>query len=180
MWKQAVASRGEERVPDEYDEFSDYDLPSYVGSSSSFHKLPRCPADASLARSQAEVAIVGAPFDEGASARPGSRFGPRAIRAASYLSGEAWSIPLGVNVFQALRCVDAGDAPVVPSRPERADPVVRAQDRRGGPTGARPPRPPGAGSGPRSASAWSTSTRTRTRLRISGAPSRATAHRCAA
>src|SRR3989304_2968411 len=61
MWKQAVAFRGEERVPDEYDEFSDYDLPSYVGSSSSFHKLPWCPDDASLARSKAEVAIVGAP-----------------------------------------------------------------------------------------------------------------------
>ena len=138
MWKQAVASRGEERVPDEYDEFSDYDLPSYVGSSSSFHKLPWCPDDASLARSKAEVAIVGAPFDEGASARPGSRFGPRAIRAASYLSGEAWSIPLGVNVFQALRCVDAGDAPVVPSRPERAHRVIREKVRRVARTGAIP------------------------------------------
>jgi len=122
---------------DEYDEFPDYELPSYVGSAS-FHKLPWCPDDASLAKERPDVAIVGAPFDEGTSARPGARFGPRAIRAASYLSGEVWSIPLEVDVFRALRCVDAGDAPVVPARPERAHRVIREKILRVARTGAIP------------------------------------------
>jgi arginase family enzyme len=30
----------------------------------------------------ADVAVLGAPFDDGTSNRPGARFGPRAIRAA--------------------------------------------------------------------------------------------------
>lgn len=122
---------------DEYDEFPDYELPSYVGSAS-FHKLPWCPDDASLARERPDVAIIGAPFDEGTSARPGARFGPRAIRAASYLSGEVWSIPLEVDVFKALRCVDAGDAPVVPARSERAHRVIREKVLRVARTGAIP------------------------------------------
>ncbi len=33
-----------------------------------------------------EVEILGAPFDWGASHRPGARFGPKAIREADYLS----------------------------------------------------------------------------------------------
>ena len=111
-------------MADEYDEFSDYDLPSYLGSAT-FHKLPDCSTDGALEAAKADVAILGAPFDEGTSSRPGARFGPRAIRAASYLSGDVWSIQLGVDVFRTIRCVDAGDAPVVPSRPERAFRVIR-------------------------------------------------------
>jgi arginase family enzyme len=37
----------------------------------------------------ADVAIVGAPFDDLVSDRPGARFGPRAIRAASWGPGGA-------------------------------------------------------------------------------------------
>lgn len=124
-------------VADEYDEFPDYELPSYVGTAS-FHKLPWCADDASLSEARADVAIVGAPFDEGTSARPGARFGPRAVREASYLSGDIWSVQLGVNVFRALRCVDAGDAPVVPARPDRAHRVIREKVLRVARTGAIP------------------------------------------
>src|SRR5919202_1260437 len=109
-------------MSDEFTEFDDYDLPSFVGSTT-FQKLPFCPDDESL--SGAEVAIIGAPFDDAASNRPGARFGPRAIRAATYHSGDLWSIQLETDVFSTLRCVDAGDAPVVPSRPERAHRVIR-------------------------------------------------------
>jgi agmatinase len=111
-------------MSDEFTEFPDFELPSYVGSTT-FQKLPLCPDDESLAASGAEVAIVGAPFDEAASNRPGARFGPRAIRAATYHSGELWSIQLETEVFGPLRCVDAGDAPVVPARPERAHRMIR-------------------------------------------------------
>jgi agmatinase len=60
-----------------------------------------------------DVAIVGAPSDDLVSDRPGARFGPRAIRAASFGTGahlEAKADPL-----TELRVVDFGDAPVVPA-----------------------------------------------------------------
>ena len=114
---------------DEFDEFREADLPAWVGLPT-FMKLPLCPDDASLRAAKPDVAIVGAPFDEGASNRPGARYGPRAIRAASYLAGDIWSIQLEVDVFKVIRCVDAGDAPVVPARPERAHRVIREKVRR--------------------------------------------------
>jgi agmatinase len=121
----------------EYDEIPDWELPSYVGSAT-FQKLPSCPDDASLAASGAEVAIVGAPVDEGASNRPGARFGPRAIRSATYHSGNLWSIQLETSVFDRVRCVDAGDAPIVPSRLERALRVTHEKVHRVASTGAIP------------------------------------------
>jgi len=44
---------------------------------------------------KAEVAILGIPFDSGVVYRPGARFGPRAIRAAS--SNNAWNRPYGAE-----------------------------------------------------------------------------------
>ncbi|MFN2545016.1 MAG: agmatinase [Actinomycetota bacterium] len=121
----------------EFEEFSDYDLPSFVGSTT-FQKLHLAADDAALAASGAEVAIVGAPFDDAMSNRPGARFGPRAIRAATYHSGDLWSIQLETEVLSRIRCVDAGDAPVVPSRPERAHAVIREKVRRVVAAGAMP------------------------------------------
>jgi agmatinase len=127
----------EERADDEFGEFDDYDLPSYVGSGT-FQKLPSCPDDASLEASRAEVAIVGAPIDDGASNRPGARFGPRAIRAATYHSGDLWSIQLETEVLSKLRCVDAGDAPVVASRLARGLRVIHEKVWRVARSGAIP------------------------------------------
>ena len=61
----------------------------------------------------ADVAIVGAPFDDLVSHRPGARFGPRAIRAASCPPGP--HLEVGVDAFRELRIVDFGDAPVIPA-----------------------------------------------------------------
>jgi agmatinase len=108
---------------DPYHEFVPHDLPSYVGLPS-FQKLPSLD-DLALADRQPDVAIVGAPYDEGTSHRPGSRFGPNAIRAATYHSGSVNSLQLGIQPFEWLDVVDAGDAPVVPSRPDRAHEVIR-------------------------------------------------------
>ena len=65
-----------------------------------------------------DVAIVGAPMDELVSDRPGARFAPRAIRAASCPPGP--HLEDGVDAFAALRIVDYGDAAVVPAQPERS------------------------------------------------------------
>src|SRR5581483_8708426 len=60
-----------------------------------------------------DVAIVGAPTDDLVSHRPGARFGPRAIRAASCPPGP--HLEVGVDAFRELRIVDFGDAPVIPA-----------------------------------------------------------------
>ena len=62
-----------------------------------------------------DVAIVGAPFDDLVSDRPGARFAPRAIRAASCPPGPHHEAK--VDAFAQLRVVDFGDAPVVPADP---------------------------------------------------------------
>jgi agmatinase len=62
-----------------------------------------------------DVAIVGAPFDELVSDRPGTRFGPRAIRTATPTS--AYHLQAQVDWAAELRVVDYGDAPVLPTDP---------------------------------------------------------------
>ncbi|HET9437958.1 MAG TPA: agmatinase [Gaiellaceae bacterium] len=62
-----------------------------------------------------DVAVVGAPTDDLVSDRPGTRFGPRAIRAASCPPGP--HLEAGVDAFAELRVVDFGDAAVVPADP---------------------------------------------------------------
>jgi agmatinase len=108
---------------DPYHEFAEHDLPAYVGLLT-FQKLAWLD-DAALAARRPDVAIVGAPFDDAVSHRPGARFGPRAIRAATYHAGSPNSLQLGIQPFEWLDVVDAGDAPIVPARPERAHDVIR-------------------------------------------------------
>ncbi|HKI29647.1 MAG TPA: arginase family protein, partial [Actinomycetota bacterium] len=117
--------QSELRGQDEYTEFGYDDLEYYVDARGTFDKVPLCPDDESLAASGADVAIVGAPTDDGTSGRPGARFGPRAIRSAPTTWGrDAWSIQLEVEPYERLIVVDAGDAPVVPSRHARALRVI--------------------------------------------------------
>ena len=71
-----------------------------------------------------DVAIVGAPMDELVSDRPGARFAPRAIRAASCPPGP--HLEAGVDAFAALRVVDFGDAAIVPADPERSHAAIEA------------------------------------------------------
>lgn len=66
----------------------------------------------------ADVAIVGAPTDDLVSDRPGTRFGPRAIRAASCPPGPHLEAKL--DAFAELRIVDFCDAPVLPADAERS------------------------------------------------------------
>jgi agmatinase len=68
---------------------------------------------------ECDIAILGAPFDSGASFRPGARFGPAAVREASMLI-RGHNSPLGISPFKVRQVVDAGDAPASPVVPERA------------------------------------------------------------
>src|SRR5215213_4971369 len=66
----------------------------------------------------ADVAVVGAPFDEGVSFRPGARFGPRAIRESDnfFLSPPRRpNMYLGVDPFEELEIIDYGDAECPPA-----------------------------------------------------------------
>jgi agmatinase len=71
-----------------------------------------------------DVAVVGAPTDDLVSDRPGTRFAPRAIRAASCPPGP--HLEVGVDAFTALRIADFGDAPVLPADPLRSHQAIEA------------------------------------------------------
>jgi len=61
----------------------------------------------------ADAAIVGAPFDTGASFRAGARFGPEGIRSVSHLL-RPYNPSQDVQIFDHLSVIDYGDVPVVP------------------------------------------------------------------
>jgi agmatinase len=121
----------------EYEVFSDFDLPMYVGPST-FSKLPWITDPAELRARGVDVAIIGAPFDDMVSHRPGARFGPRAIREAQYTTGSINSLQLGVEPFKVLTVVDAGDANIVPAHWERAHAMIYRKVREVAETGAIP------------------------------------------
>ncbi|MEM0899116.1 MAG: agmatinase [Pseudomonadota bacterium] len=56
-----------------------------------------------------DVCVLGIPFDAATSNRPGARFGPQAIRAASAIMDSDPQYPFGVNLFTNLAVVDRGD-----------------------------------------------------------------------
>ncbi len=73
----------------------------------------------------ADIAVTGIPFDQAVTNRPGTRFGPRAIREASTL--QAFDAPYGwgYDPFTELAIVDYGDMPFdyanVPEVPTRIE-----------------------------------------------------------
>ena len=70
----------------------------------------------------ADVVVIGAPFDGGTSHRPGTRFGPMAIRQACYLpqDGSRPHLALRVDALQDITVVDAGDVEMYSGEIERA------------------------------------------------------------
>jgi agmatinase len=95
--------------------------PDYAGLLS-FSGMPYTQDPAELAG--VDIAIVGAPTDDLVSDRPGARFGPRAIRAASCPPGP--HLEVGVDGFAELRVVDFGDAPVLPADAIRTHEAIEA------------------------------------------------------
>ena len=86
------------------------DKPDYAGLLT-FAGMPYTQDPAELAG--VDVAVVGAPTDDLVSDRPGTRFGPRAIRAASCPPGP--HLEARIDAFAELRVVDFGDAAAVPA-----------------------------------------------------------------
>ena len=81
------------------------------GPDVTFLGVPRCDLDERSSYSDADVVIVGAPFDGGTSHRPGARFGPQAIRTTDYLAhdGSRPSLALRTDGLTDLKVYDAGD-----------------------------------------------------------------------
>ena len=74
-----------------------------------FGKCPLLTEPEQLDEYQPDVAIVGAPWDDSTTNRPGARFGPRALRAQAYLPG-TYHLDLAIEIFDHLSVVDYGDA----------------------------------------------------------------------
>ena len=71
----------------------------------------RCPLVAEP--SEADIAILGIPWDGGTTHRPGARHGPRAVREQSTLIRRVHPVTK-LSPFEVLRVRDVGDAPVNP------------------------------------------------------------------
>src|ERR687888_702706 len=123
----------------EFEVYEDFELPIYVGPST-FQNLPWVTDAAELAARDVEVAIVGAPFDDAVSHRPGARFGPRAIREANYATGSLHSLQHAgeLEPLDVLTVVDAGDANIVPAMLERGHAMIYRKVRQIAETGAIP------------------------------------------
>ncbi len=73
-----------------------------------------------------DVVVTGVPLDTATTNRPGARFGPRAVRAASTIM--AWERPYGMEFdpFDKLAVVDCGDCYFEFGRPEKVPDEIEA------------------------------------------------------
>jgi len=103
---------GEDIYGDQYKESNE---PIFSGIPT-FLKLPEVDRD-ELAEEDVDIGIVGAPLDTATTIRPGTRYGPRAVRAASTVPSppyEHFNIETGVDPFDTFSVADTGDAAVSP------------------------------------------------------------------
>ena len=96
-----------------YEPANSLETPRFSGVRT-FMRLPNV-----LDLANADAAIVGAPFDTGASFRAGARFGPEGIRSASHLL-RPYNPSQGIQIFEHLSVIDYGDVPVVPGFTEES------------------------------------------------------------
>ncbi|MDZ7643171.1 MAG: agmatinase [Woeseiaceae bacterium] len=76
-----------------------------------------------------DLVVTGVPFDTATTNRPGARFGPRAVRAASSIM--AWERPYGMEFdpFDRLAVVDYGDCYFDFGRPETVPAAIEQHTR---------------------------------------------------
>jgi agmatinase len=86
-------------------------LGGMYGPDTTFLGVPQANLEEPASYENADVVIIGAPFDGGTSHRPGARFGPQAIRGTDYLAHDASRphLALGVDPLADMTVVDAGD-----------------------------------------------------------------------
>ena len=70
-----------------------------------------------------DFAIIGVPFDTGATVKVGARFGPEAIRSSS-INLKPHNLFLDVSIFEYCSGVDYGDFPVVPGYIEDSNEMI--------------------------------------------------------
>ena len=73
-----------------------------------------------------DVAVTGIPLDTATSNRPGARFGPRAIRAASTIISWARPWPWKLDPLDRLAVVDYGDCEFDYGDPAKINPTIEA------------------------------------------------------
>ena len=78
---------------------------------------------------EAELAITGVPFDTATTNRPGARFGPRAIRAASTEIAWQRNWPWEFDPFEKMKTVDYGDCYFDHGRPEQVPAAIESHAR---------------------------------------------------
>ncbi|MEU8302377.1 agmatinase [Actinomadura sp. NPDC048955] len=96
---------------------------SQFGPDITFLGVPRCTWSDPSTYEDADVVIIGAPFDGGTSHRPGTRFGPQYIRRSCYLphDGSRPSLALRVDGLRGdLKVHDAGDVEMYSGDAERS------------------------------------------------------------
>jgi agmatinase len=98
------------------------------GPDITFLGVARCDLDDPQTYADADIVILGAPFDGGTSHRPGARFGPMAIRMTDYLphDGSRPSLALRTDGLVDLVVVDAGDVEMYSADIEKALPALEA------------------------------------------------------
>jgi agmatinase len=92
------------------------------GPDVTFLGVDRCDLGDPATFADADIVVLGAPFDGGTSHRPGTRFGPQAIRSTDYLAhdGSRPHLALRVDALRDLNVLDAGDVEMFSGTIERS------------------------------------------------------------
>lgn len=98
------------------DDGKKWDYDNYFSGISTFAHLPteRCLVNT---EETFDIAVIGIPFDTAVSYRPGARFGPRAIRAASSRQSKfrSFNPRAAINPYMDwAKVIDCGDMPITP------------------------------------------------------------------
>jgi len=103
--------------------FSRGHQPAFAGINT-FMKAPYCEDVRQVGKY--EAAFLGVPFDSATTYRPGTRFGPQAVRRISALY-DGYSVDGAVDIYEELDMCDAGDVFVIPGNIEKTfDQVTKA------------------------------------------------------
>jgi agmatinase len=132
-----MSGDGTDLYGDEYD--GDDEL--IFTSQGTYLNLPEASSVNELEAAGADVAVVGAPLDTAVTGRPGTRYGPKAIRAAHTIPSPPYkhfNIETGVDPFDTLKVVDYGDVPVSPGDTRASQRNVQAAIEEVSATGAVP------------------------------------------
>jgi agmatinase len=101
------------------------DGPQYLGPAT-FMKTRLLSEPDELDSVRPDIAVLGAPWDDSVTYRPGARFAPRAVRVANY-QPPSWHLDLEVAPFDVLQVVDYGDAVCYPGLADQAHEAIRAR-----------------------------------------------------